>query len=457
MRIPPEHFLTKSLKAAPRGEQIAQILASAIDAVDPERAIHNQLKRDDNTLTIGQQTYNLDKIRRVFLVAFGKASLPMTKAAADTLGDQLTKGVIITKAQETTLSTPHPVLRIFQASHPVPDQRGVAAAQHIIELLQSTNVDDLVLFLISGGGSALLTAPVETVSLDDIQTLNRTLLACGADIGEINTLRKHLSRVKGGNLARQAHPAQTVSLILSDVIGDPLDVIASGPTVPDPTTYQDAVDILDKYDIRTAIPRNILQHLERGTSGAIADTPKEGETIFVKVQNIIVGNNLIAAQAAQDQAQKAGYNTVLLTTRLKGEARIIGPALAAIAQQIDSSEHPIPRPACIIAGGETTVTLQGDGLGGRNQELALSTVGELAGLQNTCLIALATDGDDGPTDAAGAVVTGKTLEQARLKDLNPAKFLSSSDAYHFFDPLDDLLKPGPTLTNVNDLTFIFMD
>ena len=380
----------------------------------------------------------------------------MALAAAEILGDSLTSGIVITKAYATKLAIDNCELTIVNAAHPVPDQNGIDGSEKIIDLLETTSKSDLVLYLISGGGSALLTAPAENISLDNLQQLNRSLLACGASIGEINTLRKHLSRVKGGNLARLAQPAQVAALILSDVIGDPLDVIASGPTVPDPTHYSDALLILEKYAITNQIPSAIHAHLTAGLNGEIAETPKSGEATFDQVNNIIVGNNYQSAQAGLAQAQALGLNTLLLTTYLEGEARTIGPALAAIARQIDQTGDPVPRPACIIAGGETTVIIQGGGLGGRNQELALSAVSPLAGLANTYLISLATDGDDGPTDAAGAVVTGNTLSQAQLKKLNHAQFLENNDAYYFFEPLGDLLKPGPTLTNVNDLSFIFV-
>ncbi|MBL7164041.1 MAG: glycerate kinase [Anaerolineales bacterium] len=449
-----DQFLTSSLRSSPHGERVARILTAAINAVDPANALAKHLKRHADQLIVGPKSYDLEAVHRVFVLGIGKASLPMAQAAVEILEDHLTKGILITKSH-SQLSIHHSPFTIIPASHPVPDERGIEGAQRIIELLQTTTPDDLVIFLISGGGSALLTAPVPDVSLADLQTVNKLLLACGADIYQINTLRKHLSLVKGGNLARLAHPAQMISLILSDVIGDPLDVIASGPTVPDPTTYTDALDIIERFDLTQDIPSSILAHLWSGASGEKPETPKEDDPIFEHTHNIIIGNNLKAAQAALEKANQEGFNTLLLTTRIKGEAREIGPALAAIAQQIAATGDPIPRPACIIAGGETTVTLQGDGFGGRNQELALSAVEELADLQDVFLITLATDGDDGPTDAAGAVVSGETLSQANHRGLNHAEFLSRNAAYDFFDPLGDLLKPGPTLTNVNDLAFIF--
>lgn len=448
-------FLTTSLRNSPHGDKIARILAASINAVDPAHAVTNFLKRDQNQIHVGKKSYALKSIQRVFLIGFGKASLPMGQAAAEIIGDRLTQGILITKTHPSQFTIQDSSFTIFEAAHPVPDEYGVEGARQIIDLLQATTPEDLVIFLISGGGSALLTAPVPDISLADLKNLTKILLACGADINELNALRKHLSQVKGGNLARMAYPAQVISLILSDVIGDPLDVISSGPTSPDTSTYANAIEILNKYNIAKEMPSSILTHLQRGASGDIPETPKESDPVFERCQNIIVGNILKAAQTALKQAEREGFNTLLLTTRLKGEASQIGPNLAAIAQQINASGDPIPRSACIIAGGESTVTLQGDGHGGRNQEVALSAVVDLAGLRDTFLITLATDGDDGPTDAAGAVVSGNTLGLANDRDLDPAKFQINNNSYQFFDQLGDLLKPGPTLTNVNDLAFIF--
>jgi glycerate 2-kinase len=288
-----------------------------------------------------------------------------------------------------------------------------------------------------------------------MQELTNYLLACGANINEINALRKHLDRVKGGGLASMAAPAAVVTLILSDVVGDPLDVIASGPTVPDPSTYEQAYQILKKFGLLDRVPRSIAERLEGGQRNEHPETPKPGDPVFERVQNIIIGSNIQAARAAVNQAQKEGLHTMLLTTWLQGEARQAGRFLAAVGRQINADNQPVVRPACIVAGGETTVTIKGDGLGGRNQEMALGAVSELAGLPDSALITLATDGGDGPTDAAGAIVTGETLYQAYQMGLNSDDFLVRNDAYNFFEPLGDLLKPGPTHTNVNDLAFLF--
>jgi hydroxypyruvate reductase len=348
-------------------------------------------------------------------------------------------------------------LVVFEASHPIPDEKGILATSRLIELISDSQPDDLIIFLVSGGGSALLVSPVRGISLGDIQELTSLLLSSGATIYDINALRKHLSKVKGGGLARFAAPAQVATLILSDVVGDPLDVIASGPTVPDSTTYEDAWEVLEKYDIVGITPSEITDHLKRGLSGELPETPKPGDPIFERVQNVVIGSNMLACQSAVRQATEEGFNSLILTTWLEGEASQAGGFLAAVLQQIASSGHPVPRPACIVVGGETTVTIQGGGLGGRNQEIALSAVSELESLQDVALITLATDGGDGPTDAAGAVATGNTLQRARSMGLDPEDYLNRNDSYHFFDQLDDLIRTGPTLTNVNDIAILIAD
>jgi hydroxypyruvate reductase len=383
----------------------------------------------------------------------------MARAITDALGDRLFGGVVIVKdgySQPCEGFKPSQGLRILEASHPLPDERGLRATQAIIELLRSCQPDELVICLISGGASALLTAPVKGVSLTDLQALTRLLLACGASINEINTLRKHLDQVKGGQLARLAQPARLVTLILSDVVGDVLDVIGSGPTVPDSTSFADAYAVLERYGLLGQAPPSIVDYLQLGCQGGIPETPKPDDPLFNRVQNVIVGSNLQAAEAAREQALAEGFNAMLLTTYLQGEARQAGRWLAAIARQIVSTGQPLLPPACLVVGGETTVTLLGDGLGGRNQEMALGAVTDLAGLPGVLLVTLATDGGDGPTDAAGAVVTGETLQRATRLGLHPGNYLSRNDAYHFFQALGDLFVTGPTGTNVNDLAFVFV-
>jgi hydroxypyruvate reductase len=463
-----ERFLTTSLRNANWGAAVTRILAAAIAAVEPAAAVRRYLRRDGAFLYAADQEYNLADFDRVFLIGAGKAGAPMTLAAADVIGDRLTGGVVVVKdgygleIGDWRLALPVSNLQslisnlyIIEAGHPVPDERGVNGARRIVKLLAQTTQRDLVIALISGGGSALLTLPVAGVSLADMQALTSLLLRCGASIDEINALRKHLDQVKGGGLARFAHPAPLVTLILSDVVGNPLDVIASGPTVPDTSTFADAYGVLERYGVVDDAPQTILAHLRRGMVGQEPETLKAGAQHVARVTNILVGSNAQAAQAALATAQAEGFNTLLLTTYLQGEAREAGRMLAAIGCELAATGNPLARPACIVAGGETTVTLRGDGRGGRNQELALAAVADLAGLNDIALITLATDGGDGPTDAAGAVVTGATLAQARALGLDPAASLARNDAYPFFAALGDLLLPGPTNTNVNDLAFVF--
>lgn len=453
--VSPERFLTTSLRANPSGAAVARVMAAAIRAVDPEQAVHRHLRRDGDRIWVGEQSYDLSVFERVWLVGAGKAGLPMARAAVDVLGERISGGVIIVKEGYAGSGEPLKGIDLFEAGHPLPDERGVQATRQLVSVLEAAGPRDWVLCLLSGGGSALLTAPAPGVSLADLQGLTAALLACGAGIQEINTLRKHVDTIKGGGLARMAAPAQVTALILSDVVGDPLDVIASGPTVPDTSTFADAWDILRRYDILDQTPPSVRARLEQGLRGALPEIPKPGDPLFERVQNHTVCSNYQAAQAGLAQAAVEGWQTLLLTTFLQGEARQAGRMLGAIARQAARSGQPLTRPFCLVAGGETTVTLRGSGLGGRNQELALGAVSELDGLPGVILAALATDGGDGPTDAAGAVVTGETLTRARAAGLAPQNFLARNDAYHFFAPLGDLLLPGPTLTNVNDLTFLF--
>lgn len=381
----------------------------------------------------------------------------MAAAAASILGERLTGGIIVVKDGHVTpdnLAVLQPRIEVIEAGHPIPDARGVAAGERIADLLCHATERDLVLALISGGGSALLTRPAPGITLDDLQRLTGVLLACGASINEINTLRRHLDTLKGGGLARLAAPAAVVALILSDVVGDPLDVIASGPTVADPTTFADALGVLERYGVTHQTPAAILDRLRRGTRGEIAETPKPGDPALARVYNLIIGSNRMAAEAALAVARDEGFNTLLLTTFLQGEARDVGRVLAAVAREMTVSNHPIRRPACVIAGGETTVTLRGDGRGGRNQELALAAAADLAHAPGALLVALATDGGDGPTDAAGAVVSDTTIRRAAALGLDAAAALARNDSYPFFAALDDLLRPGPTQTNVNDLAIV---
>ncbi|MEN4011529.1 MAG: glycerate kinase [Bellilinea sp.] len=459
MLISKDSFRTHTLDRHPRGEQVKRILLAGLRAVDPATAVARFLVREGDLLFAGGRSYDLSRIRRVILVGAGKAAAPMARAVARIVGDRLSGGMIITKqgfVRENTLGGSIPErIQVVEASHPIPDERGVAATRRIIALLRAAGQRDLVIAVISGGGSALMTAPAAGIDLIDLQTLTNRLLASGACIDEINVLRKHLDEVKGGGLARATGGAQLLSLALSDVVGDALDVIASGPTVADPTHYEDAYTVLKRYDLLDRTPPAILNHIQMGRDGHIADTPKPGDPVFDRVNNMIIASNRHAAQAALNEAEDCGFSPHLLSTYMQGEANQIGRLLGAIARQIDASRQPFKPPACVVMGGEATVTLRGDGLGGRNLEVALGAVRSFDGLKNLLLVTLASDGDDGPTNAAGTVVSGDTLKRALALNLNPEEYLAANDSYHFFEPLGDLIRTGPTQTNVNDLAFLF--
>jgi glycerate 2-kinase len=450
------NFDVTTIRNNPWGSKVTRILNAALNSVEPSNALTHYVHRDGHLLVLSDRIYPLDEFERIFLIGFGKASTPMAYSMAKILGDQLSRGIVITKeGYRNSEIFSITQLQIFEAGHPIPDERGLEATRKVQDLLSTTSASDLVFCLISGGGSALLTNPATGLTLAEIQDMTNLLLECGATINEINTLRKHVDQVKGGGIVEMAAPAKVVSLILSDVVGDPLDIIASGPTVPDRSTYKDAMKIIDDYDLRARLPASIIKYLEAGLLGEVPETPKHEAFNFEDIQNQVIGSNYIAAKAAVEQAIIDGFHAQILTTFLQGEARIAADFLMTVLKQISISGEPIQRPACVVVGGETTVKIRGNGLGGRNQELALASVESVSELENVAIVTLATDGGDGPTDAAGAIVTDQTLEIAIKKNLNPNDYLSNNDSYHFFEELGDLLKPGPTNTNVNDLTFLF--
>ncbi len=441
-------FRTASLRLAREGDSITRILAAAINAVEPGAAVARFVHRSGDILVVAGREYHLADFRNVRLLGLGKAALGMSTQLARILGNRLESGLIITKHAK---EIPGSSFTVFAGGHPIPDSRSLFAGQKTLEFLSTLGPNDLLFCLISGGGSALLAAPWDGISLDDLQALTAALLASGAPIDEINLLRRRLDQLKGGGLVRLSNGAGIISLILSDVVGNPLEAIASGPTAPDPATRADALALLDKYGLRATIPSSIPALLEQAP-----ETLKPGDPLFAKVQNVLVGSGLLAAQAALAQARTEGFNPYLLRIDLQGEARQAAFELATFLRQAKRTGQPVPHPACIIAGGETTVTLHGKGKGGRNTELALAAVTELADFPGVLLVTLATDGEDGPTDAAGAVVTGASFRRAVDMDLHPDDALTRNDSYSFFAVLDDLLKPGPTGTNVNDLVFLFI-
>jgi glycerate 2-kinase len=430
-----------------------KIFLHAVHAADPQKILSSQVSLQDKILRIGERKYSLSQYKRIFVAGTGKASAPMAVNLEKILGTRITGGWINVKYGHSQRLKR---IRIQEAGHPLPDEKGLEGAKEMVRMLSPLTEDDLVIFLISGGGSALLPLPVEGITLAEKQATTNQLLSCGAAIQEINTLRKHLSRIKGGGLAKIVYPATLAALILSDVIGDPLDAIASGPTVADPTTYEDCARILNKYQLWEKIPPSVAGHIRDGLEGKKEETLKEGDPAFQKVYNLVVGNNFLAIKAARKAAQDLGYRPVILSSLVEGETREVAKVHAAIAKEVLLSGNPIFPPACILSGGETTVTLKGKGKGGRNQEFALAAALEIAGWEEILVMSAGTDGTDGPTDAAGAFVDGKTVSRGKTMGLDLWSFLEENDSYSFFQKLGDLLITGPTGTNVMDLRIMLV-
>jgi glycerate 2-kinase len=431
----------------------AAIFQAGLRAVAPEEAVRRHVHRDGDILIVADRRYDLTAFRKIIVIGAGKAACPMAKVLEEMLAERLTSGHVNVKYGHLA---PLKKIQIQEAGHPVPDAAGLAGTQKILDLLATVEKDDLVIVVLSGGGSALLPMPSAGITLEEKQATTKLLLACGANINEMNAVRKHLSQVKGGQLTRAAYPATLISLILSDVIGDPLDVIASGPTVADTSTFQEVQLILEKYGIREQLPTSVQKHFTKGLTGEVPETPKPGDPIFNKTQNLIVASNRQAIEAAQVEAQERGYGTLILSTLIEGETREVARVHAAIAKEIRASGHPLPPPACVISGGETTVTLRGNGLGGRNQEFVLAAAIDMAGVPDVVILSAGTDGTDGPTDAAGAVGDGETVRRAMTLALQPQTFLKNNDSYRFFEKLGDLLITGPTNTNVMDLRLLLV-
>lgn len=429
------------------------IYDAALRAVDPAEAIRNHIKRDGKILNIDGIPYDLDRYERCFVVGAGKAGAVMASTMESLLGNRITGGAINVKYGH---ALPLQKVELIQAAHPIPDLAGVKGTEKIVEILENMEENDLVFCLLSGGGSALMPLPSDGITLSEKQTITSRLLQCGATINEINTVRKHISRIKGGRLAHLAWPAHLVSLVLSDVIGDPLDIIASGPTVPDESTYANCCTTLEKYGLKDELPASILRHLEDGIRGDEPETPDSENPCFDRTQNVIIANNRKALDTARIEAEKRGYNPLVLSSSIDGETREIALIYAAIAREIIHHGDPVRLPACVISGGETTVKLKGSGKGGRNQEFVLATVTGIEGLEGTVVFSAGTDGTDGPTEAAGAVADGYTMARAVEKGLDADTYLDNNDAYHFFQPLGDLVVTGPTYTNVMDLRLLLI-
>ena len=437
-----------------RREHLERIRVAAVDAVEPGRAVARFLARDGDRLRAGETVIRLAPGASVRLVAAGKAAAAMASAASNVLGERLERGVLVTKHGHLGGRELPPSVAVFEAGHPVPDESGRAGVGAVEELVSGRHEGDTIVVLLSGGASALLADPAEALTLADLQETTGLLLRSGAAIGELNAVRKHLSRLKGGQLARLAAPATVVALILSDVVGDPLDVIASGPTAPDPTTFSDAWDVVERRRLDESLPPGVRRRLRDGVEGRLPETPKPGDDLFARVTNVIVGSNRLAALAAAEAARALGYETLLLSTFVEGEAREIARVAAALGRGVLAHADPVAPPACLVLGGETTVTVRGSGRGGRNQELALAAALALAGVEGISVMALATDGSDGPTDSSGAIVDGETAAAIRARGIDPVRALLENDAYPALEAAGVQLHTGPTGTNVNDLLVV---
>ena len=425
---------------------IQELINSALNAVKPANFIPDMIRLEQGVLKIRGNHYDLDQYAHIYVAAIGKAAIGMTEALDKIIHPYVTEGIILTKhiPPSCVLSSPY---RILRGGHPVPTSESINGAKAILGMLDKARSDDLVLFLISGGGSALMTDPIEGISLDTYQNFCSAILGCGADIREFNILRKHLDGVKGGRLAQHAAPARQITIILSDVVGSDPDVIASGPTVPDFSSYNDALAILDRYSGKACFPEKIREIIKRGCEGQLPETLKQNDPAFASSDIFLAAENRTAAYAAAAKGTELGFSSQVLTTRLTGEASAVGAILPAFFSELGA-------PGLLILGGETTVSLKGNGLGGRNLETALAAVRPMAAYPGCVLATLATDGEDGPTDAAGAIVTSQTLQNSLSYGISPESFLQCNDSYHFFEKTGSLFKPGVSGTNVNDLVFL---
>jgi glycerate 2-kinase len=438
---------------------LIDIFNAALAAVDPYQVVNKGITFEKNRLRAAGAVYELDAFNRVLVVGAGKATARMALAIEDALGDRITDGLIVVKDGHTA---PLRIIKQVEASHPVPNEAGVEGTKRILELVRAADETTLIICLLSGGASALLVAPVDGLTLNDKQEVTSLLLKAGASIGELNAVRKHLSAVKGGRFAKAACPAQVVAMILSDVIGDRLEVIASGPTARDSTTFADAMAVIEKYGLTEKLPLRVRAFLERGIDGQEPETVKSGDSCLHKTRNVIVGGITQALSAAKEKARQLGFAPEVITAELQGEARDAALFLATVALRA----HDALKPGglrCLLSGGETTVTVIGQGKGGRNQELALAFALEIEGLNGVSLLSAGTDGTDGPTDAAGAIVDGNTVPRARAFGIDPALYLDYNDSYAFFQRFDSLsgnkshIITGPTGTNVMDLQIMLLE
>ncbi|MDQ7817772.1 MAG: glycerate kinase [Melioribacteraceae bacterium] len=436
-------------------DDLFQIIDSAINSVKPDQLIPRKVMLEGSYLLIDTHKINLDRYENIYIVGTGKASASMAHEFEKILESKIADGIISTKYGH---SIPCSRIKIIESGHPVLDENGLKAGDEILKLVSEANENDLVICLLSGGGSALLEKLPDEITLSELQSVFKALLKCGANIEEMNIVRRHLSKIKGGKLSEAIYPATCVSLILSDVINDPLEAISGGVTSPDPSTFQDALNVLAKYKIKDQIPDNILEYISMGAQGSILETVKPGNEIFKNVTNIILGNNKEALIHAKEKAETFGYNVLIRSDNIQGEARDIGKLAADIAKKINRENQPISKPACVLIGGETTVKIKGNGKGGRNQELALSALIEMNYSEFDYLIAsCGTDGTDGPTDAAGAIASNEIWQRTNELNLLPLQFLDNNDSYTFFEKTGGLIITGPTGTNVMDIIIILVN
>ena len=438
----------KQFSASLRRDALA-LAKAGIRAADAEECVRRSTSLNGTALHFGSVRLRASNFDRIYLVSVGKAAVPMASALEVILGGRLTGGLVVTKHGHATQRLRR--LKALESGHPVPDADGLDAALQVEELARNLNARDLLIVALSGGASSLLPAPQPPITLPDKQAATDALLKAGADIFQLNAVRKHLSTLKGGRLAALAYPATVVGLLLSDVIGDPLDVIGSGPTAPDPTSFEDALAVISKFELSRKIPAVVSCHLELGARGSVPETPKHGDKAFTNVHNLVIGSNRLALKAAAQKAKLLGYKTAMLSSTMQGETSEVAWTHAQILKECIASGSPLRRPACLISGGETTVTVRGKGRGGRNQEFALASAIAIAGLPSALVMSIGTDGTDGPTDAAGAFADGQTVARARDLGLDAGEYLANNDAYRFFDGVGGLVKTGPTGTNVMDI------
>ena len=439
------------LPASPVRPVLTKMLRHALASVHAGQALRRAVRKDGDELTIGRRHYDLRDYERVVVVGAGKAAAAMATAIEPLLGRHLDGGFVIVKYGH---ELPTKRIAVAEAGHPLPDQHGVVAARRLMALVSGLSARDLLIVLLSGGASSLMAAPVSGLTLNDKQHVTNQLLRCGAGIAEINAVRKHLSQVKGGRLAAMSD-ATVVTLILSDVIGDDLSAIGSGPTVPDPTTYRDAVRCLRRYHLWSSAPPSVRKHLTSGVEGRVDETPKAGAQVFRRMHHEIIGNHAVALDALTSTARAAGWRILRLPPFTK-EACKAGADMGALAKRILRRQRPLPRPCCVVAGGETTVSVTGSGTGGRAQEFAVAAAKAIAGLPRVYVAAIATDGTDGPTDAAGALVCGETWSRAVRKGIDLDAALTRNNTYAALKRLSCHITTGPTATNVNDLYLLFV-